>query len=141
MADESIDEILDHATALGRKIQAHRYYQQLREADAAIREDNDATQALEAYNQAATAIQEKEHRGQPVEVEEKRNLDHLRDQVAASEPVKAFTAAQSNYADLMRRMNEAIFQAIAEADQNAAGNGDGAAEADTGRDGPTIVTP
>ena len=141
MADESIDGILDHAKELGRKIQAHPYYQRLREADTAVRDDADATQAVEAYNQAATAIQEKQQKGQPVEVEEKQNLEQLRTQVAASEPVKAFTAAQSNYADLMRRMNEAIFRAIAEADQKAAGNGDGAAEADTGGDGPSIITP
>ncbi len=143
MADESMDHILEQAKQLGRQIQAHPYYQRLREADAAVRDDAEATKALEAYNQAATAIQEKEQKGQPVEAEEKQQLEHLRDQVVASEPIKAFSQAQSNYADLMRRMNEAIFQSIAEADQEAAGEGGegGATEADTGGGGPSIITP
>jgi cell fate (sporulation/competence/biofilm development) regulator YlbF (YheA/YmcA/DUF963 family) len=143
MADESMDPILEQARHLGRLIQEHPYYQRLREADAAVRDDAEATKALEAYNQAATAIQEKEQKGRPVEPEEKRNLDTLRNDVVASEPIKAFSAAQANYADLMRRMNEAIFQSIARADQASAGGGDGsgAAEADTGGEGPSIITP
>ncbi|MFO8013501.1 MAG: YlbF family regulator [Phycisphaerae bacterium] len=143
MADESMDEILEQARHLGQLIQEHPYYQRLREADAAVRDDAEATKALEAYNQAATAIQEKEQKGRPVEPEEKRNLDTLRNEVVASEPIKAFSQAQANYADLMRRMNEAIFQSIARADQEAAGGGDGggATEADTGGEGPSIITP
>lgn len=139
MADESMDKILEQAQRLGELIREHPFYQRLREADAEVREDAEATKALEAYNRAATAVQEKEQKGEPVEAEEKRNLETLRDTVVASDTIKAFSQAQTNYADLMRRMNEAIFQAIAEADQKAAG--DGAAEADTGRDGPSIITP
>ena len=141
MADESMDKILEQARRLGELIREHPFYQRLREADAKVRDDTEATKALEAYNQAATAVQEKEQKGEPVEVEEKQNLENLRDTVVASDTIKAFSQAQTNYADLMRRMNEAIFRAIAEADQKAAGNGDGAAEADTGGDGPSIVTP
>ena len=143
MADESMDQILDQAWQLGHLIQKHPYYQRLRDADAAVRDDPEATKALEAYNQAATAIEDKEQKGQPVEVDEKQQLEQLRDQVVASEPIKAFSQAQSNYADLMRRMNEAIFQSIAEADQEATGEGGGggATEADTGGGGPSIITP
>jgi cell fate (sporulation/competence/biofilm development) regulator YlbF (YheA/YmcA/DUF963 family) len=143
MADESMDRIMEQARELGRLIQQHPYYQRLRDADAAVRDDAESTKALEAYNQAATAIQEKEQRGLPVEVEEKRNLETLRNQVASSEPIKAFSQAQSNYADLMRRMNEAIFESIAETDKEEAGAeaGTGATEADTGGEGPSIITP
>jgi len=156
MADESMDKILEQARRLGELIREHPFYQRLREADAKVRDDTEATKALEAYNQAATAVQEKEQKGEPVEVEEKQNLENLRDTVVASDTIKAFSQAQTNYADLMRRMNEAIFQSIARADQEAAGGGEGEgpggkgeaggegasgpAPGETGA-GPSIITP
>ncbi len=153
MADESMDDILEQARRLGQRIRKHPYYRRLREADAKVREDPEATKALEAYNQTATAIQEKEQKGEPVEVEEKRNLDTLRDTVVANETVKAFSQAQADYADLMRRMNEAIFQAIAGADREAPasaaapGTGEAGTEGAGGPapgeagPGPGIITP
>jgi len=163
MADEAMDRILKQARRLGELIREHPHYRRLREADAAVRDDADAGKALEAYNKAATAIQEKEDKGQPVEPEEKRDLDALRDTVVANETIKAFSQAQTNYADLMRRMNETIFQAIAEAERASAaaggsstgaeggggqadeggesGEGGGKGEAAAGPGGPSIITP
>jgi len=154
MADESMDAVLEQARRLGQRIRQHPYYRRLREADARVREDKEAAKALEAYNQAATAIQTKEQKGDPIEVEEKRNLEALRDAVASNEAIKAFSQAQADYADLMRRMNETIFQTIAGPDrQEPAGSptvgsdgepgGDGQRDAGVGDAGagPTIITP
>ena len=143
MADESMDKILDEARRLGDLIREHPSYQRLREADAAVRDDAEATKALEAYNEAATTVQQKEQMGQPVEVEEKRTLETRRDAVVASDTIKAFSQAQADYADLMRRMNEAIFRAIAQADPEAGGDAgeDGTGEAEAGGAGPSVITP
>jgi len=135
MAGENMDEILEQARRLGERIREHPSYKRLRETDARVREDKDAAEALNAYNKAATDIQAKERKGQPIEVEEKRNLEALRDAVVSSETIKAFSQAQADYADLMRRMNEAIFQAIAGPDAKAA------AETAPAGGGPSIVTP
>jgi len=155
MADELMDRILEQARRLGKLIREHPHYRRLREADAKVRDDPEAGKALEAYNQAANTIQEKEQKGHPVEPEEKRNLDSLRDSVVANETIKAFSQAQANYADLMRQMNETIFQSISEAEreeaagaegEGAGGPGGGEGESGTGGGqagpaGPSIVTP
>ena len=47
--------------------------------------------------------------------------------MAANEAIKAFTLAQADYAELMRRMNDTIFRAIAEGQKGAAPEGDSGA--------------
>ena len=109
----AVDEIMRRAEDLGRAIREHSRYNRLLEADAAIRADKEATEALDAYNKAAVEIAKKEEALQPVEPEEKRELDRLMQAVAASETVKSFMKAQTDYAELMRRMNEAIYGQLA----------------------------
>jgi len=138
MAGESMDDILEQARRLGDLIRQHPRYRRLREADARVRADKAATDALEAYNKAAVAIQQKESRGEPVEVEEKRNLERLRDTVASNEAVKAFSMAQADYAEMMRRMNETIFRAVASADAGGDEGGDGEPLGSDGGPGPVM---
>ena len=126
-ANEGFDEILRQAKGLGELIRTHPRYVRLREADAAVRTDKTATQALEAYNKAAADIARKEAATEPVEVEDKRQLQRLHGAVASNETIKAFTLAQADYAELMRRMNDTIFRAIAQGDQAAAHEGDAGA--------------
>ena len=116
MAD-SYDEILEQARRLGELIRSHPRYVKLREADVKVRDDKAATDALEAYNRAATQIARKEQGGQPVEVDEKRDLERLHNTVAANETIKAFALTQADYAELMRKMNDAIFGAITEGEE------------------------
>ncbi|MBE3070667.1 MAG: YlbF family regulator [Planctomycetes bacterium] len=111
MADP-LDEILEQATRLGGLIRRHPRFARLRQADDAVRADPAATSAMEAYNKAAGAIARKERAGQPVEVEEKRSVQRLHEAVAGNERIKGFMAAQADYAELMRRMNDTIFEAI-----------------------------
>ncbi len=115
--NEGFDKITEQAKRLGELIRTHPRYVKLREADAAVRADKAATDALEAYNKAAAEIARKEATAQPVEVAEKQELQRLHNAVAASETIKAFTLAQADYAELMRRMNDTIFRAVAEDEQ------------------------
>jgi cell fate (sporulation/competence/biofilm development) regulator YlbF (YheA/YmcA/DUF963 family) len=118
MAD-TLDEILKQAVRLGELIRQHPRYARLREADDAIRADQAATGALQAYNQAAAKVAKKERALQPVEVAEKQELQRLQETVAANERVKVFMAAQADYAEMMRRMNDTIFDAITGDDDKA----------------------
>ncbi|HUX01683.1 MAG: YlbF family regulator [Phycisphaerae bacterium] len=104
-----MDDILRRAEELGRAMREHPRYKRLLEADGRVRADKAATGALEAYNKAVLAIAEKQHRQQPIEVEEKRDVERLRQAVVANETVKAFMRAQADYAELMKRMNDAIY--------------------------------
>ena len=117
--NEGFGEITEHAKRLGELIGTHPRYVTLRASDEAVRADKTATDALEAYNKAAVEIARKEAAAEPVEVAEKRELQRLHNAVAANETIKAFTLAQADYAELMRRMNDTIFRAISQGDQEA----------------------
>ena len=117
--NEGFDEILEQAKRLGELIRTHPRYVMLRASDEAVRADKAATDALEAYNKAAAEIARKEVATEPVEVAEKRELQRLHNAVAANETIKAFTLAQADYAELMRRMNDTIFRAISQGEPQA----------------------
>ena len=110
--DDTFEEILQRAAELGKAIRRHPRYVKLREADSRVRADKAATDALDAYNKAAAALGRKEQSGQPIEVEEKRSIERLHQAVAANETIKAFMRTHADYAELMRRMNNAILEAI-----------------------------
>ena len=111
--NDGYEEVLKLAAQLGEAIRRHQRYVKLRETDERVRGDKSATDALDAYNKAAEELSRKERSGQPVEVEDKRRLRALQETVAGNASVKAFMAAQADYAELMRKMNDAIYQAIA----------------------------
>ncbi|MCX5675560.1 MAG: YlbF family regulator [Planctomycetota bacterium] len=111
--NDTYEEVLKLAAQLGEAIRRHQRYVKLRETDEQVRNDKSATDALEAYNRAAEDAARKERSGQPIEVEDKRRLRALQETVAGNASVKVFMAAQADYAELMRKMNDAIYQAIA----------------------------
>ena len=116
---DAMDEIMQMAGSLGQAIRRHPRYTVLREADACVRADKAATEALEAYNKTAAEMARKERQGRPIEVEDKRNLQRLHETVVANETIKAFMRTQADYAELMRKMNDAIFRAITAAEETA----------------------
>jgi cell fate (sporulation/competence/biofilm development) regulator YlbF (YheA/YmcA/DUF963 family) len=118
--DDNLEEVMHLARQLGEAIRRHPRYVGLREADARVRQDKSATEALDAYNKAAADLGRKEREGKPIDVEDKRRLQRLHESVAANETVKAFMRTHADYAELMRRMNDAILQAIGAADEPAA---------------------
>jgi len=107
-----MEEILRRAEELGRAIREHPRYKRLMEADARVRADRSAAEALQAYNKAVIKIARKEKAAQPVEVEEKRQVEHLRQAVVSHEAIKAFMQAQADYAELMKKMNDAIYSQL-----------------------------
>ena len=109
---DNLEEILNLAATLGRAIRRHTRYAGLREADNRVRADKAATEALDAYNRTAADFTRKERSGQPIEVEEKRRLERLRQVVASNDTIKSFMRAHADFAELMRRMNETIHGAM-----------------------------
>jgi cell fate (sporulation/competence/biofilm development) regulator YlbF (YheA/YmcA/DUF963 family) len=111
--EENFDHILELAGKLGEAIRQHPRYIKLRQADVQVRADKAATEALEAYNKTAGELSRKERAGQPIEVDEKRRLQQLHERVAGNATVKSFMRTHADYAELMRKMNDAIMHAIA----------------------------
>ncbi len=113
MADSSMDPILARARDLGEALGAHPRFKAYVEASQALQDDAAAREALEAYNEAARGIAEKEQQGQPVEPAKKQAMETKRSAVASNPTVKQFMQAQANYAELMRRVNDAIYGRLA----------------------------
>ena len=117
----NFDEVLSLARQLGEAISRHPRYVKLRETDERVRADKAATDALDAYNKAAEELGRKEQAGRPIEVEDKRRLRSLQETVAANETVKSFMVTQADYAEMMRKMNDAIYRAISGDDGSETG--------------------
>lgn len=101
-------QILDAATKLGRLLDEHPAMKKYRELLKAIREDNEAQRLLADYSRMMDTIAEKESRGQPIEVEDKRRLSDLQGRVAMHPQLREMQVAQMDYVDLMRKVDEAM---------------------------------
>ena len=108
-----MEDILERARGLGRAMGGHPRFKAYLDASRRLQEDKAAAQALAAYNKAVATIAEKERRLRPVEVAEKQDLERLRQTVASNLLMKAFMKAQADWAELMRSVNDAIYNQLA----------------------------
>lgn len=104
----SSEEILTAARQLGEKIAGHEAAKRLKQAMAKLRADVEAQRALTDFNRQAAKIAEKESKRQPIEVEDKHELDRLQKAVVRNPLLRDLQVAQMDYLDLMRRVDEAI---------------------------------
>ncbi len=106
--------ILALTERLGKAIAESPQAQKLIEARNALDNDPDLQDLLANYHQQAQKIQQAEQSNQPVEVDDKHKLSELQTKLAASDEFKAFSAAQVNYIDLMRKVNAKLSECLAE---------------------------
>ena len=103
-----MQEILDLAQRLGKAVAASPEAAKLRDAQKALETEADTAKLLEDYAAQSQTVAQLQRDRKPVEVEDKHKLQELHDKLVASEAFKKLTAAQVEYADVMRRVNEAI---------------------------------
>lgn len=116
-----MDHLIELAAELGTAIRESRQFQDLREAETAVQSKPDLTAMVQEYQSAATAVYDKEKKGQPVEPEEKRRLQELQLQVSATPELQALARLQADYAELMNGVNAAIQNGLW---PDASGNGE-----------------
>ena len=104
--------ITELAGRLGKAIAQSPEAVALREARAALNAEPEVSQLLKDFQAQSDKIQQAEAGGKPVEVEDKHTLQNLQDKLVASEVFKKYTAAQVNYIDLMRQVNQAMQQEL-----------------------------
>ncbi len=103
-----MQEIIDLAERLGRALAESPQATALREAQQQLQQDDDTSDLVNQYRRKAEKIMQLEKQGKPVEPEDKRKLDELHSALASKPAFKSFTAAQYDYADLMRRVDQAL---------------------------------
>lgn len=102
------DSILSAARQLGAQIAQTPAAQRLTQVARELEKDLDAQRALTDLNRHAEAIAQKQAAGQPIEVQDKRQLESLQQAVVRNPLLRDFQAAQMDYIDLMRRVDQAI---------------------------------
>ena len=106
MADT--DAILKKARELGEMISGHEAAKKLEAVLKRLEQDDEAQRVLTDYNRHLQTLAEKQQQGQPIEVEDKQKLEKLQKQVVTSPVLGDFQAAQMDYVDLMRRVDQAL---------------------------------
>ncbi len=107
-----MEEILERARKLGQAMHQHPRFKAYVEASEKLHHDPAAAKVMKAYNEVAAKVAEKERGNQPIEVEEKRELEARRQAVASNMTVKRFMQAQADYAEFMRKVNDAIYSQL-----------------------------
>ncbi|MCL2701085.1 MAG: YlbF family regulator [Phycisphaerae bacterium] len=107
--------ILDMAKQLGQAMVESAQWQALHAARAALEEQKDVLEALNAFQQQAGKMQQAEQQGRPVEVADKQKFHALHDKLVASDVFKRYTAAEMEFSDLMRQVHVTLRKQVAEA--------------------------
>lgn len=107
------ERILGLATRLGQAIAESKTVAELRETQKAFEADPSLQQAMKEYRQQAGKMQRLEQEGKPVEVADKHRLEELNRVLAGSETFKKFSAAQVEYMDLFRKVNDTVQKQLA----------------------------
>ncbi len=101
-------EVLTKAHELGKLLAEHDAARKLGDAVSALQDNTEAQRALNDFNRFVQTIAEKQANNQPIEVEEKRKLESLQNAVIRNRLLSKLQMAQMDYADLMRKVDEAI---------------------------------
>jgi cell fate (sporulation/competence/biofilm development) regulator YlbF (YheA/YmcA/DUF963 family) len=104
-----MDTILELAQKLGDAIRNDTRYARLKEAEKKVEADAEAGKLLQDFQAQTEKIMALERKAAPVEPEDKRRMRDLHEKVAAHPLIKEMAKARVEYADLMARVNKALF--------------------------------
>jgi len=111
-----MSDVIELAERLGKSIANSPQSAALAAAREAVNKEADLSALLKEFQAQAEKVARLEAQQKPVEVDDKHKLNDLQAKLAASETFKKYTAAQVEYVDLMRRVNEAIGRQMGDAE-------------------------
>ncbi len=103
-----MEEILEIASKLGAAIVNHDRYKMFKEAEEQLKEDDEARIISEELETQSRKIYALEKDLKPVEVEDKKKLQQLKEKVASNQSIQNFLKAQTDYVELMTKVNKRI---------------------------------
>jgi len=116
--------ITELADRLGKAISESPQAARLREARRALEGDEQAKALLEEFHRQEEKIARLQEQNKPIEVDDKHKLRELRSRLVANEAFKRFSAAQVDYLDVVRQVNEAIQRHLGEVEGAGEDEGD-----------------
>ena len=111
------DAIIDLAKRLGKAIADSPTASDLRDVQKALDNEPQVTKLLKDFQAQSDKIAESESQQKPVEVQDKHKLQELHEKLVSSAVFKKYTAAQVEYVDLMRKVNDAIGSQMAQTEK------------------------
>jgi len=112
-----MNDIADLAERLGKAIADSPQGSALREGRKVLQQDKDLSKLLEEFREQTQKIAKLETENKPVEVEDKHRFQELREKLTGCETFKKYTAAQVEYIDLMRKVNDALQKQLVETEE------------------------
>lgn len=106
--------VTELAGRLGQAIADSPEAKALNQARKELEADPQLRETMEQFGRQMGKVQKLEEENQPIEPEDKQKLAELEKTLAASEKFKAFSAAQVNFYDMMRKVNQAIREKISD---------------------------
>jgi len=103
-----MQDIYEKAEELAGLIGQSKEYRELREAEKVIEANGEVKKLVDDFNDRAGKIAEKEKKQEPVEVDEKHELQKLREQLQGNEPLQGLLRAQTDYAMMMNKVNSIL---------------------------------
>jgi cell fate (sporulation/competence/biofilm development) regulator YlbF (YheA/YmcA/DUF963 family) len=102
------------AHRLGKTIAETPEARAMKEAREQLEADGDLKETLDAFQEQMEKVRNLEQEHKPVEPEDKQKLSELESKLAGSDTFKKYTAAQVNFYDLMRKVNRALREELAD---------------------------
>lgn len=109
------NKIVDQAKALGKQLAKHPRVKAYVQAQQRLRDDQAARRLLRDYQLTAGKIQTQQAQGKQVSTEDADQLARFEADLATNAVVKDWLRAQSDYLELMYRVDRALEQGLAEA--------------------------
>jgi len=103
-----MQEIYKKAEELGALIVKSGTYRELRRAEKAVEANAEVKEVVDKFNKCAEKIGVKEKKQQAIEVDEKHELQKLREQVQSNELLQGLLKAQTEYAMMMNKINSIL---------------------------------
>ncbi|MEM8737680.1 MAG: YlbF family regulator [Planctomycetota bacterium] len=100
--------VMEAAAELGRKIAAHPASRKMDELVKQLESDVDAQRLAADLDRHREMLIEKERRGDPIEVEDKKKQQALQSSVAMHPVLSGLQMARMDVVDLMRKVDERI---------------------------------
>jgi cell fate (sporulation/competence/biofilm development) regulator YlbF (YheA/YmcA/DUF963 family) len=106
--------ILEQAKAVGKQLADHPRVQAYIKAQQALQADEQAKRLLRDYQILADQLQKAESEGKHPTEQDATRLQKFEQDMATNDAIKGWMRAQSDYVDLMYRVDRSIQQGLAE---------------------------
>ncbi|MEM7809195.1 MAG: YlbF family regulator [Planctomycetota bacterium] len=108
-------DAIEAAQKLGDLVAKHPVFEQYAKASKALRDDPEAGRLLQQFEQKAMVLARNEQMGQPVTAAERQELEQMQQTIAGNLRVKAFSIAQADMTDVLRKVSQAWQKPVSKA--------------------------